>query len=102
MIKKNNKKQPVISLKNVSKVYTLHHEKPTFVETIGVPYANGIAKVRAEIDRQLNKNKSMEVLGKYDKINASPVPKDQPFFYDDSVYAGPTYYYKVKLIICVF
>ncbi|NOX18351.1 MAG: hypothetical protein GXO87_08725, partial [Chlorobi bacterium] len=37
-------------------------------------------------------------LGKYEKINASPVPNDQPFFYDDSVYRGPTYYYKVKAI----
>lgn len=31
---KKNKKIPVISLKNISKVYTLHHEKPTFVETV--------------------------------------------------------------------
>lgn len=34
MAKRNNRKQPAISLKNVSKVYTLHHEKPTFVETV--------------------------------------------------------------------
>ncbi|NOX65475.1 MAG: hypothetical protein GXO85_06670 [Chlorobi bacterium] len=41
--------------------------------------------------------KSMEVLGTYARINKIPIPADQPFYYD-TVYTGPTYYYKVKAV----
>ncbi len=41
--------------------------------------------------------KSMEVLGTFDRINKIPIQADQPFYYD-TVYTGPTYYYKVKAI----
>lgn len=41
--------------------------------------------------------KSIEVLEKYDKINKMSIPADQPFYYD-TVYTGPTYYYKIKAI----
>jgi fibronectin type 3 domain-containing protein len=42
--------------------------------------------------------KSMKVLGEFKKINLNPIPGDKPFFYDEDVYTGPTYYYKVKAI----
>ena len=41
--------------------------------------------------------KSLEVLGTFAKINRTPIPADQPFYYD-TVYTGPTYYYKIKAI----
>ncbi len=42
--------------------------------------------------------RSMDVLGIYKQINQTPVPADKPYYYDDSVYSGPTYYYKIKAI----
>jgi len=42
--------------------------------------------------------RSLEVLGSYGQINSEPVSADKPFYYDDNVYRGPTYYYKVKAV----
>jgi len=42
------KKQVVISLKNITKTYTLHHEKPTFVENV-------VRRRKKEIFTALNK-----------------------------------------------
>jgi len=57
------KHQPVVTLKNVSKIYTLHHEKPTFVENV---FKNGSNEQFCALDKvnlKIYKGEKVGVIG---------------------------------------
>ena len=76
---------------------------PKFPKSLNIVSEEGKILVTWKMNLELDVDhydvyRSSEALEGYEKINALPVPSDQPFYYDDKVFAGPAYYYKIKAI----